>query len=201
MPFDSLIRTSIAQVADDELVERTLAGDSTAFEELVRRHGAAVYRAALAALRSAADAEDVMQETFVLAFQKLRSFRREASFKTWLLAITWRRALRRRASLARRLRRLLTADIDVAAVPTREPTAEQTLVAGELYQDVRRLVRTLPARLRDPLLLSASGRYSYEELSDVLGIPTGTVKWRISEARRLLRTKLARVGNPGRVGV
>jgi RNA polymerase sigma-70 factor (ECF subfamily) len=75
------------------------------------------------------------------------------------------------------------------------PTPEQSAASEEIHRDVLRLIRSLPSRLRDPLLLSASGRYSYEELSDILDIPTGTVKWRVSEARRLLRAKLARLGH------
>jgi RNA polymerase sigma-70 factor (ECF subfamily) len=90
-------------VEDDELVERALKGDASAFDELVLRYGTAVYRAALAALGSPADAEDVMQDAFLLAYRKLSHFRGEASFKTWLLAITWHRALRRRQNPARRL--------------------------------------------------------------------------------------------------
>jgi RNA polymerase sigma factor (sigma-70 family) len=196
LPTDVLEGPSKPRVTDDELVERSLGGDSLAFDELVRRHAAAVYRAALAALRSPPDAEDVMQETFVLAFQKLRLFRHEASFKTWLLTIAWRRALRKRAGPTFRVKRLMAHDADLpATISSHEPSAEQALIAGELYRDVRRLIRTLPARLRDPLLLAASGRFSHEELSDILGIPTGTVKWRVSEARRLLRLKLARLGH------
>lgn len=183
-------------MTDDELVERTLRGDSTAFGELVFRHGQAVYRAALAALGSAADAEDVMQEALMLAFRKLPHFRHDASFKTWLLTITWRRALRWRQSPARRLARLVSLEhpfsIDLAE---HRPTAEQAAMTGEIYRDVQRLIRSLPSRLRDPLLLSASGQFNYEELSEILGIPTGTVKWRVSEARRLLRDKLARLGH------
>lgn len=183
-------------MTDDELVERTLKGDSTAFGELVLRHGPAVYRAALAALGSASDAQDVMQDAFVLAFQKLSHFRHDASFKTWLLTITWRRALRWRRSPSRRLSRLVA--LDEEGRPEAQetgPSAEQALIASEVHRDAARLIRTLPKRLRDPLLLSATGRYSYEELSDILDIPTGTVKWRVSEARRLLRAKLARLGH------
>jgi RNA polymerase sigma-70 factor (ECF subfamily) len=76
-----------------------------------------------------------------------------------------------------------------------QPTPEQTAISDEIHRDVLRLIRSLPSRLRDPLLLSASGRYSYEELSDILDLPSGTVKWRVSEARRLLRAKLARLGH------
>jgi RNA polymerase sigma-70 factor (ECF subfamily) len=183
-------------VTDDELVERTLRGDSTAFGELVLRHGPAVYRAALAALGSAADAEDVMQEAFVLAFRKLPYFRHDASFKTWLLTITWRRALRWRHSPARQLKRLVLLEGQFSSdLAEYRPTPEQAAIAGEIHRDALRLIRSLPTRLRDPLLLSAGGRYSYAELSDILGVPTGTVKWRVSEARRLLRVKLERLGH------
>jgi RNA polymerase sigma-70 factor (ECF subfamily) len=183
-------------VTDDELVERTLRGDSTAFGELAFRHGPAVYRAALAALGSAADAEDVMQEAFVLAFRKLPHFRHDASFKTWLLTITWRRALRWRHSPAHQLKRLISAGGQFSSdLVEHRPTPEQASIAGEIHRDVLRLIRSLPTRLRDPLLLSAGGRYSYAELSDILGVPIGTVKWRVSEARRLLRAKLERLGH------
>ena len=196
MPTSELQRVSIPAVTDDALVERTLSGDSAAFGELVQRHGPAVYRVAIAALGSTADAEDVMQDAFVAAFRKLPHFRHEASFKTWLLTIAWRRALRWRHGLSRRLGRLIsfendgrmeTADVRVSA--------EQALIATEIHHDVRRLIRALPTRLRDPLLLSASGRYTYDELSEILDIPTGTLKWRVSEARRLLRIKLTRLGH------
>ena len=184
-------------MTDDELVERTLRGDSTAFGELVFRHGQAVYRAALAALGSATDAEDVMQEALLLAFRKLPHFRHDASFKTWLLTITWRRALRWRHSPTRRLGRLVSLESWFSSdnIVEHRPTPEQSVASGEIHRDVLRLIRSLPGRLRDPLLLSASGRYSYEELSEILGVPTGTVKWRVSEARRLLRAKLARLGH------
>jgi RNA polymerase sigma-70 factor, ECF subfamily len=196
MPTTLTERGSTPYVTDDELVERTLRGDSTAFGELVFRHGPAVYRAALAALGSAADAEDVMQEAFVLAFRKLPHFRHDASFKTWLLTITWRRALRWRHSPAHRLKRLVSAEGQFSGdLAVYRPTPEQAAIAGEIHRDVLRLIRSLPTRLRDPLLLSAGGRYSYAELSDILGVPTGTVKWRVSEARRLLRVKLERLGH------
>ena len=195
MPTVYLERASISSVTDGELVERTLKGDSTAFNELVLRHGQVVYRAALAALGSPADAEDVMQDTFVLAFRKLAHFRHDASFKTWLLTIAWRRAIRVRRSPGLQLRRMLWLESEFAAdVSATHPTAERQLIASEIYRDTTRLIRALPVRLRDPLLFSASGRYSYEELSDILGLPTGTIKWRVSEARRLLRAKLARLG-------
>jgi RNA polymerase sigma-70 factor (ECF subfamily) len=182
-------------VNDRELVERALKGDASAFEELVLLYGQAVYRTALAALGSPLDAEDVMQDTFIVAYRKLSHFRGDASFKTWLLTIAWRCAIRRRQSPARFLYQMVTGSEFLPDLPGREPSAEDSMVAREMRQQLRRLIRSLPARLRDPFLLVVSGRYSYEELSEILDVPTGTLKWRISEARRLLREKLQRLGH------
>jgi RNA polymerase sigma-70 factor (ECF subfamily) len=181
-------------VDDRELVERARKGDASAFEELVLMYGQAVYRTALAALGSPMDAEDVMQDAFILAYRKLSHFRGDASFKTWLLTIAWRCAVRRRQSPARRLYQMLAGSEFLPDLSGREPSAEDAMVAREMRQQLRRLIRSLPTRLRDPFLLAASGRYSYEELSEILDLPTGTLKWRISEARRLVREKLQRLG-------
>ncbi len=73
-------------------------------------------------------------------------------------------------------------------------TPEQRVLHDDFHDRVRRLVRALPAKLRDPLLLMGSGEHRYEDVAALLGVPTGTVKWRVAEARRLLRTKLERLG-------
>lgn len=193
MPTYAEDRGSI-EVTDDELVERAVGGEVSAFDELARRHGPAVYRAARAVLASNEDAEDVMQDALILAYRKLSHFRGHSSFKTWVLRITWRCALRRRANVARRLFQVVSSSEIFSEAFGREKSAESLMLAGELNEELWRLIRTLPRRLRDPLLLAASGKYSYEELSDILDVPTGTLKWRISEARRILREKLQRLG-------
>jgi RNA polymerase sigma-70 factor (ECF subfamily) len=182
-------------VTDAELVERAQSGDAGAFGTLVERHRAAVYRAALAVLGSAPDAEDVAQEALVTAYQKLGGFRGDAAFKTWVLTITWRQALDRRRTIAMRLKRFVTPD-DEAFPDAIEPGPgpDAALVGTEFRGQVRRLVTRLPTKLRDPLLLWASGDYSYDEMARVLGIPSGTAKWRVMEARRQLREKLLRLG-------
>ena len=87
--------------ADLVLVRRAQGGDVEAFGELVERNRRAVFRAALAAVGSATEADDVAQEAFITAFQKLNGFRAESSFKTWLLTITWRKAIDRRKSVTK----------------------------------------------------------------------------------------------------
>ncbi|MDP7471538.1 MAG: sigma factor, partial [Vicinamibacterales bacterium] len=79
-------------MSDSELVDRARQGDQSAFGELVRRHQGAVFRAALAALGSPEDAEEIAQDAFVAAYSNLEGFREEASFRTWVVAIAWRRA-------------------------------------------------------------------------------------------------------------
>ncbi len=189
-------------VADDiELVRLAQAGDTGAFGELVERHRRAVFRAALAAVGSPAEADDVAQEALVTAFHKLGQFRGESSFRTWLLAITWRKAIDRRTRVTRWLRLIVTPSgreddtMDpVESAPSRGPSQEDAVADAELHRHVRRLMATLPRKLRDALLLTVSGEYSYEQIGGMLNAPVGTVKWRVSEARRVLRQKLAALG-------
>jgi RNA polymerase sigma-70 factor (ECF subfamily) len=181
-------------VSDAELVARARQGDTAAFGELVDRHRAAVYRAAHAALGSASEAEDVAQEAFLAAYRKMATYRGDASFKTWLLTIAWRRALSRRRRLASLWRRFVSGDPPASAARGEGRTPEGALIDAEMAQHVQRLVRALPARLRDPLLLCATGEQTYHEMAAVLGVPEGTLKWRVAEARRRLKERLTALG-------
>jgi RNA polymerase sigma-70 factor, ECF subfamily len=189
--------TEPAALSDLDLVRQAQAGDSDAFGELVERNRRAVFRAALAAVGNAAEADDVAQETFVTAYRKLSGFRAESAFRTWLLSIAWRKAIDRRKSLTRWFRLAGgrpdfdddRADIfDHVASPARPH--DETMAAADLQRAVRKLVTTLPRKLRDPLLLAGSGDYTYDQIGVMLGTPVGTIKWRVSEARRILREKM-----------
>jgi RNA polymerase sigma-70 factor (ECF subfamily) len=191
-----------AGASDLDLVRRAQAGDSEAFGELVERNRRAVFRAALAALGSAAEADDVAQDAFVMAYRKLGSFRGEAAFRTWLLSIAWRKALDRRKSMARWLRLTVTppetegdATNWIEQMPGDARSQEENVAASQLQHTLKVLIRTLPRKLRDALLLAGSGDYTYEQISHILGVPVGTVKWRVSEARRVLKQKMAAVGH------
>jgi RNA polymerase sigma-70 factor (ECF subfamily) len=193
--------TADGSAIDLALVRRAQAGDDHAFGQLIERNRRAVYRAAYAALGSAEDADDVAQETFVAVYQKLGGFRGDASFRTWLLAIAWRKALDRRRSVTRWMRLTIRPDraeedgpglIEQVAAPQR--TQEDSLAAGDLEQKLRQLIRALPRKLRDAILLAGSGEYSYDQIGSMLDVPVGTVKWRVSEARRVLKQKLAALG-------
>jgi RNA polymerase sigma-70 factor, ECF subfamily len=187
-------------VNDADLVERARQGDTAAFGELVDRHRSAVYRAALAALGSHADAEDAAQEAFLAAYRRLDSFRGHASFKTWLLTITWHQAINRRRSLTRLWRRMVAANHDergaspLDGIAAPHPTPEDAAVDDQLRQAIHRAIGALAPKLRDALLLAQSGEHTYEEIGVMLNVPVGTVKWRVSEARRVIRRHLRTCG-------
>ncbi|MBW8713724.1 MAG: RNA polymerase sigma factor [Acidobacteria bacterium] len=122
---------------------------------------------------------------------------------TWLLSITWRKAIDRRKSISRWLRTAVSPSRSdtgedpfdqMERVATSSRSQEDTFVDEELQRNVMRLIRTLPGKLRDALLLAGTGEHTYEEISQILGAPLGTVKWRVSEARRVLKKKLAALG-------
>jgi len=189
-------------VTDLELVERAQQGDSDAFGILVERHHRAALRAAVAALGAVDEADDAVQEAWIAARDRLAGFRGDAAFRTWLLAIVWHKATDRRRVVGRWVRRLISMDAGddtPGAVPSLAytaagPSPERAALAGEQQRTIARLVRALPAKLRDPLVLVGSGDYSYDDVAAMLATPVGTVKWRVSEARRQLRVKLTRLG-------
>lgn len=202
IPTGSVPGTTKDCVTDLELVERAQRGDSDAFGVLVERHHRAALRAAVAALGAADEADDAVQEAWIAARDRLAGFRGDAAFRTWLLAIVWHKATDRRRGIGRWVRRLVSMDTreePPGAVPSlaftaRGPSPERAALDGEQQRTIARLVRALPPKLRDPLVLVGSGDYSYDDVAAMLATPVGTVKWRVSEARRQLRVKLTRLG-------
>ena len=182
-------------VSDPELVERARRGDDAAFGTLVDRHRTSVFRAALAALGTREDAEEVAQEAFVAAYRHLQDFREDASFKTWLLSIAWRKALTRRRNVKTFLRRFVQPPEDTEwQVPDAGRTQEQAVLDDELRGHIRREISRLAPKFRDALLLASAGEHSYGDIAGMLGIPVGTLKWRVNEARKQLKARLAEVG-------
>lgn len=177
------------------LIASAQTGDQAAFGALVAMHERVVFRTALAALGRREDAEDAAQDAFVMAWRRLSGFRGDSTFKTWLLTITWRKALDRRRSRRAWWSRQATAFGDDDSSPlddvaAAEPTAERIAISKDLAGRAKDEITRLSPKLRDALLLAASGEHRYEEIASLLEIPLGTVKWRVAEARRLLTIRL-----------
>jgi RNA polymerase sigma-70 factor (ECF subfamily) len=189
---------------DDEhtqLAARARAGDAEAFGVLVDLHCRAARRIALVALGNAADADEAVQDACLTAWQRMSSLDDPAAFRAWLLRITWRKALDRRRSVTRWVRRLAapagespsgSEPWDLASEDA--PDQEDALLSRERDRAIARVIRALPAKLRDPFLLATTGEHRYEDIAELLKLPVGTVKWRMFEARRVIKEKLARLG-------
>lgn len=185
----ALRAASIERVTDGELVARALEGNTAAFGELVERHRGAVYRAALAALGNAADAEDVAQEALVLAFRRLDQFRGDASVKTWMVSIAWRLSLSRRRRPIWWLKNSIP-DRVLDVVRSSAPTPEARFQRVELVASMKGHIRRLPPKLRDALLMAVAGDLSQEEIAATMKIPAATFRGRVHEARRRLKEKM-----------
>ncbi len=163
------------QVNDRILLQAAQDGDLDAFEALVRRHQAAVYRVAFRMLRSEVDAQDATQDTFVRAWRGLKRFRRESAVSTWLYRIVTRRCLDMIA--ARRPTEDRQIELDAGVDPA--DTAEQR----ERLRAVTRAIAGLPGEQRAALVLREFEGLSYDQVADVLNTSVPAVKGRIHRAR------------------
>jgi RNA polymerase sigma-70 factor (ECF subfamily) len=175
---------------DDRLVRRAQRGDQGAFATLVDTHRHRLYTLAVRELGSAADAEDAVQETFIRAWRALPRFRAEATFSTWLYRICLNAVHDQRARAARGG----GVGLDELAEPAdpRDSILEAEL-SGELQQALAGLDETYRTAV---VLYDVLGR-SYAEISEVLGVPEGTVKSRIFRGRTELARRLGTVGAAG----
>ncbi len=179
------------------LVALARTGDRAAFGRLIEDHLTAARRLALAAVGQPMDADEAVQEASVAAWTRLDALQDPAAFRGWFMRIVWRKAIDRRRSARTWLERF---GVSASGDPpmefaTADPSPDALLMSRELATAIARVVRALPRKLRDPFLLAASGDHRYEEIATLLAIPIGTVKWRISEARRVIRIKLDRLGH------
>jgi RNA polymerase sigma-70 factor, ECF subfamily len=170
-----------------QLVERTRAGEPAAAERLVRLHMGAAYAVAFSVTRNAEDAEDVAQDSFVHALERLDECREPARFAGWLLRIVRNRSLNH----TRYLRRRAAAPLDDAtAAPSRDDPAGDAERA-ELREKLTRAVAGLTPTQREVLLLHDLEGWKHREIAEALDMPDGTVRYHLFQARRAARGRLA----------
>ena len=191
---------STQAVTDAQLIARCLVGDDRhAFAELVRRHQSAV-RACLRKLTAGnhALADDLSQETFVLAWRNLRSFRQEARFSTWLYRIATNCWL----AQGRKRREELLGDRDTEVADGDAEDADDAAHAdhargSSLKIDVERALATLSEAERAAIVQCYHNDLSHEEAAYVLDCPVGTVKTHVFRARQKLKLALAAYHSAG----
>lgn len=188
----------MATETDHELIEQARTGDRNAFGVFVRRHQKRIFRLAVHILRDATEAEDVVQETFVRAWQALARFEGNSQPFTWLYRIAVNLSLN--IIRTRKPRQPIEDDGDprveawlAAKAPSgTDPSvsAEQKQIAAALCAGIDQLSDTL----RTTLLLVCIEGLPHDSVSAILGCPEGTVAWRVHEARRKLREHMDTCG-------
>ena len=168
-----------------EDVRLAQAGDEAAFERLYRAHAGRVYALCLRLVADGAWAEELVQDVFVRAWERLGSFRGESAFSSWLHRLTVNLVFATRRAAGRRGRREITADLEEIGAAGRNPHPG-------IKMDLDKAIAALPNGARVVLVLYDIEGYGHEEIARMTGIASGTSKAQLHRARRLLREALER---------
>jgi RNA polymerase sigma-70 factor (ECF subfamily) len=183
------------QIAEQELVRKAQEGDREAFEELVRNHMKSIYSLSYRLTANHADADDMTQQTFINAYQKLSRFDPGTNFRGWILTIAANlcRDIHRRRKVRREVA-LAGACGSRRAVP--DPAEEVIRDEGELR--IWEALAALPEEQRAVLVLHAMEDVSLADIARGMACPEGTVRWRFFQARNRLRDLLGLGSSPDR---
>jgi RNA polymerase sigma-70 factor, ECF subfamily len=190
------LRNASRQDGDEaELIERSRKGDSESFGILVERYQRRVVGVALAVVHNQDDAIELAQETFIRAFENLSKFESRSSFSTWLYRIAanlaidfWRREGRHVVLHGE------DADNEISRLPSAQGDSFKEVSRSELSERLKKALEQLTPEHRAVILLREVEGLSYDEISDVLQCPRGTVMSRLHYAREHLRGILKDIG-------
>ena len=195
-PATSTALAQAAALTDEQVVARILEGETAMYEILMRRHNQRLYRAVRAIVRDEAEAEDVLQETYVLAYRALRQFEGRAQLSTWLTRIAVNEALGRMRKAARFDSLEETFDEDgapkVVAVSDPRMSPERQAATAETRALLEEAIDKLPLDYRQVFMLREVEGLSTDETAESLGIGADNVKTRLFRARAMLRRNLFR---------
>lgn len=185
-----------ANQTDLELVRRVQSGDKSAFDVLVLKYQQKVINLVTRYVHDPHIAMDVSQESFIKAYRGLKNFRGDSAFYTWLYRISINTA---KNHLVSKSRRMPDDDIDAKEAEQYDggsklreiSTPENELLSAEIQDTVKSSIEALPDDLRIAITLRELEGLSYEEISDAMGCPIGTVRSRIFRARESIEAELA----------
>jgi RNA polymerase sigma-70 factor, ECF subfamily len=186
---------------DQEVIEQVKAGDTALYEIIMRRYNQRLYRVARAILRDNAEAEDVIQDAYVRAYQHLDQFAGRAPFSSWLTRIAVHEALRRLRWRNSNQQLEDTDHDEEGSMSVVEPSLdpEQRASIGELRQLLEEAVLDLPDRYRAVIMLRDVEELSTAETAEALELTEQNVKVRLHRGRSMMRERLfARVGASGK---
>jgi len=181
--------------SDQQLIQQCLNGDPEAFDGLVRRYQDRLVHSLEHAFGSREDALDTAQQAFISAWKQLGTFQQNSAFYTWLYRIAVNAAISKR-----RKQKLPTTSLDAHLSSGMTPedqsdsaAPDSQLSAQERIQLVQEALSQVPEEFRHPLILKEIDGFTYEEISEALSIPIGTVRSRIFRARKEMTDRLQRI--------
>jgi RNA polymerase sigma-W factor len=182
---------SESSLEDDKLVERAIGGDEKAYQQLVDKYQRALYYHILKMVRNKDIIEDLVQETFVKAFDNLESYSTNYAFSTWLYRIATNHTID-----YLRKKKLPTKSIDAPVktrdgdmqmeLPDEHASADRQVLKKQRKNIVQNAIQNLPKKYRKVIVLRHMEEKSYQEIADELELPLGTVKAHIFRAREML---------------
>jgi RNA polymerase sigma-70 factor (ECF subfamily) len=180
---------------DEALVLASQAGDRTAFEQLVRRTARLVHARLYLATGQSRDAEDLSQETFLVAWRSIKQVTDPSGFRSWLLSIARTVTIdaTRREGRKKRTGMRMSADV-IGQIPAQSPSPPEVVVGEESRQKVLALLRGLPEEYRLPLMLRYLSDHDYETIGRQLGLTNGSLRGLLNRGMTLLRERAAKAG-------
>ncbi len=183
------------KLTDEELIKRFQSGDESAFEEIVLRYRDRLINFAYRYIGDQRESEDLVQDTFLKVYQNRHAYREIAKFSTWIYTITGN--LSKTLLRKRKTRKLFffsnlgpeDKDLDL---PANDVTPQRTLEGKFTSQIVHKAISKLPEHFRIVIILRDIQELSYEEISNIIGKPIGTVKSRINRARLKLQKDMVK---------
>ncbi|MFQ6043278.1 MAG: RNA polymerase sigma factor [Candidatus Poribacteria bacterium] len=178
---------------DSELVLAALLGNLEAFDELVIRFRPAVFAVARQFAASNEDAEDIMQDVFLLAFKALPQLDELNKFGAWLYAITRNRAMRYQKNASKHESRPNIDALILQHSKALAPNPADIIEKNETHQKLNELLDKLPSEYQIALKLFYWEEMPLKRISDFLALPITTVKWRLYKGRQLLKEQLEKL--------
>jgi len=178
---------------ETQLIDEALEGNSAAFGDLVRQYQDRLYSAVVHIVGCRSEAEDVVQDAFVQAFVKLKTFKRNSRFYTWLYRIAFN------VSISRRRRRKIEISVEQARDATGDEPADQSdspsepIERAERSEKLQQAMQMLTEEHRSIIVLRHMEECAYEEIAEILDISVGTVRSRLHRARAQLLENLKEI--------
>ena len=184
----------MADPSDNDLVERVLRGDTAAYRTIVERHQERMFYVGLKYLRAPEDAEDLAQDVFVRAYERLRSFSGRVPFSAWLYRIGVNLAINKYHV---RKREMLNVDVADVEIDDEHALVERGALRGELVEALREKLKELPRIYQVVIKMHFFDGFPYKGISKALQIPVNTLKSYVHRAKNMLRQKLGPYADDG----